>query len=412
MPSAMAAFEYEALDATGRRMRGLLAADSEAAARRELRRRRLAPLSVSRADRAGAGAKTLLERLSGPRPISSRELMGVTRQLATLVDAGMPVEEAVGLVGGQDASPAASRVLMGVRARITEGERLSDAMASEPRSFPAVYRAMIAAGEGAGGLALVLDRLADYLEKSDALKSKVSTALIYPSVLGVVALGVVTVLLTVIVPRISEQFESMGMALPALTRFMIGLSGFLSANGLTMLAGLAALALAGGFAMRREPVRKRVHAMRLGLPVLGGFERKVEAARFARTMGILIASGAVLPDALRAARRATANLVFQDTLSAVVDQVETGRGLADALRGAQAFPPIMVYMVAAGERSGRLAEMFQRSAEHLEADIDGAVTAGLSLLEPGIILAMGAVVVLIVLSILLPILQLNTSVLI
>jgi general secretion pathway protein F len=129
-------------------------------------------------------------------------------------------------------------------------------------------------------------------------------------------------------------------------------------------------------------------------------------------MGILIASGAVLPDALRAARRATANLVFQDTLSAVVDQVETGRGLADALRGAQAFPPIMVYMVAAGERSGRLAEMFQRSAEHLEADIDGAVTAGLSLLEPGIILAMGAVVVLIVLSILLPILQLNTSVLI
>jgi general secretion pathway protein F len=408
----MAAFEYEALDAAGKRTRGLLSADSEAAARRELRRRRLAPLSVSRADQGGAGARDLFGRLFGPRPINPRELMGVTRQLATLIGAGMPVEEAVGLVGGQDASPAASRVLMSVRAKVTEGERLSDAMAAEPRSFPPVYRAMIAAGESAGGLGLVLDRLADYLEKADALKRKVGTALIYPSVLGVVALGVIVTLLTVIVPRISEQFESMGMSLPAITRFMIALSGFLATHGLTLAAIAAVLILAGGLALRQEAVRMPVHAARLSLPLLGGFERKVEAARFARTMGILIASGAVLPDALRAAKRAAGNLVFQDTLAAVIEQIETGRGLADALRGARVFPPIMVYMIAAGERSGRLAEMFQRSAEHLEADIDGAVTAGLSLLEPGIILAMGGIVVLIVLSILLPILQLNTSVLI
>lgn len=408
----MAAFEYEALDAAGKRTRGLLSADSEAAARRELRRRRLAPLSVSRADQGGARAGDFLGRLTGPRPVGAGELMGVTRQLATLIESGMPVEEAVGLVGGQDASPAASRVLMSVRAKITEGERLSDAMAAEPRSFPPVYRAMIAAGESAGGLGLVLDRLADYLEKADALRRKVGTALIYPAVLGVVALGVVITLLTVIVPRISEQFESMGMSLPAITRFMIALSGFLAAHGLTLAAIGAVMILAGGLALRREAVRKRVHAARLNAPMLGGFERKVEAARFARTMGILIASGAVLPDALRAARRAAGNLVFQDMLGGVIEQVETGRGLADALRGAKAFPPIMVYMVAAGERSGRLAEMFRRAAEHLEADIDGAVTAGLSLLEPAIILTMGAVVVLIVLSILLPILQLNTSVLI
>ena len=408
----MAAFEYEALDAAGKRMRGLLSADSEAAARRELRRRRLAPLSVSRADKSGAGARDVVGRLTGPRPVKPRELMGITRQLATLISAGMPVEEAVGLVGGQDASPAARRVLMSVRAKVTEGERLSEAMAGEPKSFPPVYRAMIAAGESAGGLGLVLDRLADYLEKADALKRKVGTALIYPAVLGVVALGVIVTLLTVIVPRISEQFDSMGMTLPALTRVMIAVSGFLSANGLTLLAILAGLILAGGLALRREAVKRRVHAARLSLPGLGGFERTVEAARFARTMGILIASGAVLPDALRAARRAAGNRVFQTTLGSVIEHVETGRGLADALRAARAFPAIMVYMVAAGERSGRLAEMFQRAAEHLEADIDGAVTAGLSLLEPGIILAMGGIVVLIVLSILLPILQLNTSVLI
>ena len=408
----MAAFEYEALDAAGKRTRGLLSADSEAAARRELRRRRLAPLAVSRADQGGARARDLVGRLAGPRPISARELMGITRQLATLIGSGMPVEEAVGLVGGQDAGPAASRVLMSVRARVTEGERLSEAMAGEPKSFPPVYRAMIAAGESAGGLGLVLERLADYLEKADALKRKVGAALIYPGVLAVVALGVVITLLTVIVPRISEQFESMGMSLPAITQVMIALSGFLARHGLTLAAILAGLGLAAGLAWRREAVRKRVHAARLSLPALGGFERKVEAARFARTMGILIASGAVLPDALRAAKRAAGNVVFQDTLGGVIEQVETGRGLADALRSARAFPPIMVYMVAAGERSGGLAEMFQRAAEHLEADIDGAVTAGLSLLEPAIILTMGAVVVLIVLSILLPILQLNTSVLI
>ena len=407
----MAAFEYEALDAAGKKTKGLLSADSEAAARRELRRRRLAPLSVQATADAPSG-ENILARLTGPQPVSERELMGITRQLATLISAGMPVEEAVGLIGAQDASASASRVLMRVRAKITEGERLSEAMASEPRSFPAVYRAMIAAGEVAGGLGDVLDRLADYLEKADALRRKVGTALIYPAVLGVVALGVVGVLLVFIVPRISEQFDSMGLALPAITRFMIGVSGFLQMTWPIILGVLVAVVIAYTVLIRRDAVKRQVDQLRLSLPGLGGFIRKLEAARFARTMGILVASGAVLPDALRAARKASANLPFQDVLHDVIEQVETGKGLADALRAAKTFPPIMVYMVAAGERSGRLAEMFTRAADHLENDIDGAVSVGLSLLEPGIIIVMGAIVATIVLSILLPILQLNTAALI
>jgi len=407
----MAAFEYEALDAAGRKTRGLLSADSEQAARRELRRRRLAPLSLSRADSGGAGAGSLLRRLNQPRALSQRELMGVTRQLATLIGANMPVEEAVGLVGGQAASPAMRRVLMEVRAKVVEGERLSEAMAGHPRSFPGVYRAMVAAGESAGGLGLVLDRLADYLEQADILKRKVGGALIYPAVLGVVALIVVVVLLVAIVPRISEQFDTMGLELPAITRFMIALSQFLQAAWPVLLAGVVVGALGGALALRRDPVRRAVHRARLSTPLIAGLQRKVEAARFARTMAILIASGAVLPDALRAARRASGDLIVQDVLKEVIEQVETGKGLADALRAARFFPPLMVYMVAAGERSGRLSDMFARAAEHLEGDVDGLVTAGLSLLEPGIILIMAAIVVTIVLSILLPILQLNTSVL-
>jgi len=404
----MAAFEYEALDAAGKRTKGLLSADSEAAARKELRRRRLAPLSVARASEKGAGANPVAN-LFKPKGLSEDDLTGVTRQLATLIDAGMPVEEAVGLVGGQADKSQVGRVLMGVREKVTEGERLSEAMAAYPDSFPGVYRAMVAAGESAGGLGQVLDRLADYLEKAGALKRRVGAALIYPSVLGGVALLVVCVLLVAIVPKIAEQFDTMNMTLPLITRVMIGLSDGLQASWPILLAALLGAGLLYSVLIRREPVKRAVQTSQLKAPGLGGFARKVEAARFARTMAILINAGAVLPEALRASRRASDNLPFQAMLGGVIEQVETGKGLADALRQARWFPPLMVYMVAAGERSGRLAEMFQRSAEHMEAEVDGAITVGLSLLEPGIIIAMAVIVVGIVLSILLPILQLNTA---
>lgn len=406
----MPAFEYEALDPRGKKSKGLITADSELAARRELRSRSMAPLTVRSADnrrQAGSERVSPIERLR-QKDLSSRELMLVTRQLASLIGAGMPISESLGLLARQGGRHHMRRVLMAVRARVVEGERLSAAMDGFPKSFPAVYRAMVAAGEGAGGLDQVLQRLADYLEKEQAVKNRITGALVYPAVLSVVAAGVVTMLMTFVVPRIAEQFTGMGMDLPLLTRIMIAVSGVLTAGWPFILAGLICLCAIAVLGLRQTAVRTAFDGFLARLPLLGVFLRKVEAARFARTMGILVESGSVLPDALRAAARATGNRAFRDRIGAVVRDVETGRGLSDALRARGWFPSLMLFMIAAGERSGALGEMFRRSADQLEQEIDGAVTVGLNLMEPGIILVLGLVVVTIVLSILLPILQLNT----
>ena len=410
----MPAFEYEALDTRGKKSRGLITADSEFAARRELRSRAMAPLSIrsaeNRSQAASArrdGESSLWQRLRA-QDLSSRELMLVTRQIASLLGAGMPVAETLGLLARQGGRHHLQRVLMGVRARVSEGERLSVAMEMFPGSFPSVYRAMVAAGEQAGGLDAVLGRLADYLEKEQAIANRSSGALIYPAVLSVVAAGVVTLLMTVVVPRIAEQFDGMGVTLPVLTQIMIGLSAALRAGWPVLLVGLVMFALGLVLALRQRSVRQALDGMVSRLPLAGGFLRKIEAARFARTMGILIESGAVLPDALRAASRTTGNLAFRVRLKKVVGDVETGQALSDALRASRWFPALMLFMIAAGERSGALGEMFRRAADQMEQEIDGTVTVGLNLLEPGIILVLGLVVVLIVLSILLPILQLNT----
>lgn len=402
----MPAFEYEAIDAAGKRRRGFLSADSEVAARRELRRRQLNPLSLGSAK---PDARSALRGVSLTRQrLAGRELMLVTRQMASLLGAGMPVEEAVAMIAGQSDGQAARRVLTDLRARIIEGQRLSEAMAAHASSFPEVYRAMVAAGELSGGLAQVLERLADYLEKSQALKRKLQTALVYPAALSVTALVVICVLMIFIVPRIAEQFDGAGVTLPLLTRVLIDASAFLQAAWPLLLAGALAAVAAFLILIRRKPVRARIDALLARLPITGGAIRKTESARFARTMDVLLRSGAILPDALRAARQAAGNLAFRDRLGEIVRDVESGRSLADALKARRWFPPLMLYMVAAGERSGTLGDMFARAADQLEQDIEGGIAVALSLLEPAIIIVMGVIVTGIVLSILLPILQLNS----
>jgi general secretion pathway protein F len=402
----MPAFEYEALDTGGRKSRGFLNADSEIAARRELRRRNLAPLSVGRADdRRTRSAGPSIGLRAG---LSRRELMIFTRQFASLVAAGIPLEEALGLLTRQAESPGLRRVLSAIRSRVQEGSRLADAMGDHPKSFPAVYRAMIAAGEAAGGLERVLDRLADYLEKADAVRRKVQAALVYPAALAVTAIAVVSGLLVFIVPRIAEQFDGTGVALPLPTQIMIGLSGFLQDYGLVLLSGLGIVILASVLALRSAAVRMQRDRLLVRLPVAGGWTRDMEAARFARTLAILIQSGAVLPDALRAAGRAAGNAAFGEAIATVLCDVEIGTGLSEAMRRNGWFPPLLVHLAAAGERSGTLGDMLERAAHQIEQDADGRTSMALNLLEPAIIITMGAIVLAIVLSILLPILRLNT----
>ncbi|MGP1276488.1 MAG: type II secretion system inner membrane protein GspF [Caulobacterales bacterium] len=406
----MPAFEYRALDADGRRTRGIISAASGAAARAELRRRRLSPLSVDRAGTesrsSGRFSSLRAATVSRSMPASARLLM--TRQLATLTGAGLPLAEALNIVASQTSHVASRRIIIALRERVLEGERLSTAMQGFAASFPPVYRAMVAAGESSGALGTVLDRLAVYLEKSAALSRKVMTALIYPCALAVTAMAVIAVLMVAIVPRLAEQFDTMSITLPALTRAMIALSSFLQTGWPWLLAGIFAAIVGVRLLARRPAVKARLDALSLSVPVLGGFLRKVEAARFARTLSVLLAAGTVLPDALRAARRATTNTRIATALDGVVSEVEGGKPLSSALEGARFLPALTLHMIAAGERSAALETMLPRAADQLDGELEAASATALSLLEPAIIIIMGALVALIVLSILLPILQLNT----
>ena len=396
----MASFEWVALDGAGRTRTGVLSAADERAAREVLARKALAPVSLApaSADAPAAGRKPRLSR---------RELAVFTRQLATLVSVA-PLEESLRALAAQAPRPAARAVLKAVHAAVVEGFRLSDAFGRQERSFPAPYRAMIAAGESSGALPTILERLADLLDREQQTRSKVTSALVYPAVLSVVAVLVVAALMAFVVPRVVEQFDGMNQTLPFLTRAVIFASDALRIGGLP---ALALLALAGfGFvrALKRPAFRRRVDATLLALPTVGRLIRDLEGGRFARTTATMIASGVPVLEALILSGRTLTNTVLRDAVHGAAVAVREGSGLAAALRRADAFPPVLVTMASSGENAGRLDVLLARAADYLEREFQDFTAAVLSLLEPAVIVVMGAIVALIVLSILLPILQLNT----
>jgi general secretion pathway protein F len=299
-------------------------------------------------------------------------------------------------------------VLGNVHTGVLEGYRLSDAMAREPRAFPPLYRAMVAAGEGSGALASIMERLADLLERQAEIRGKVVTALVYPAVLAIVALGVIGVLMAFVVPRVVEQFESLGQQLPLLTRIVIALSEGLRDWGWLMLLLGVAGALAGAAALRRPAVRLRFDGAVLKAPVVGRLTRDLHAARMARTLSIMLASGLPVLEGLAITARTVPNTVLKASTLAMAEAVREGGGLSAAMRRADVFPPILVYMTASGESSGRLETLLDRAADYLEREVRTFSAVMLSFLEPAIIVIMGGLVALIVLSILLPILQINT----
>jgi general secretion pathway protein F len=399
----MPAFEYEALDFGGRTKKGVLSADSQRQARQELRRMNLTPvrLSAPRSEtKAGAfGRET-------PR-IKSGQLVMITRQLSALTSAGTPLEEALNAVAVQAEGPARTR-LIAVRERVMEGWRFADALAEDEKSFPALYRAVIAAGETSGDLAGVLDRLAAMLEKNRAIQNKAVASLIYPAALMVIAGGVVTALMVFVVPKIIEQFNSFNAELPFLTKVVVGLSNWTVSYGLIVLL----LILIGGVAFWRamkEPAFKLpVDRFVLRLPVIGRLSRAIDGARFARTLATLFSGGAPLLDSLVGAQRTVSNAYIRSRLDRTVSMVGEGASLAASLKRADVLPPMLTHMVAAGERAGALSELLDKGAAQLEEEFDTASTVALRLLEPVIIVAMGGAVLVIVLSILLPILRINT----
>lgn len=404
----MADYDYLALDPAGRERRGQVAAATIEDARDRLGARKFYVVSLEPATPGAARAAPLLSlgALSQPR-MNGKALMLFTRQLATLALV-TPLEEALRTIGQQSEDAKVRAVLERVHAGVLEGRRLSESMGREAKSFPPLYRAMVAAGESAGTLPQILERLADLQERQAVIRSKVTTALAYPVVLAIVASFVVMALMIWVVPKVVEQFDTIGQELPLLTRIVMGISAFLASYWWALLIAIGVIGFVIWRALQDEAIRLRVDTAWLRLPLLGRLTRDLHAARMARTLSTMVASRLPLLEGLILTGQTIHNRRLKVASDEIVEAVRGGGSLSAALRRAGIFPPLLVYLAASGESSGQLDSMLERAADYLEREFDAFTATALSLLEPAIIVLMGVVVAAIVLSILLPILQLET----
>ena len=401
----MAAYAYLALDDQGRQHKGLLEADSPRQARALLRERQLSPLQVSAARAREDEQPRHGLRLS--RGLSAAELALLTRQLATLIQAALPIEEALRAAAAQAASARVKGMLLAVRSGVLEGQSLAQSLAAFPAAFPELYRATVAAGEHAGHLGLVLEQLADYTEQRQQSRQKIQLALLYPLILMIASLTIVGFLLGYVVPDVVKVFVNTGQSLPTLTRGLIAVSALVKHWGWLIL-----LLLAGGLVLLRlwlrPPTRRqRWHALQLRLPLFGRLLRATQTARFASTLAILCRSGVPLVEALAIAAAVIGNLHIRHKVMLAAQQVREGSSLTRALQASEEFPPMMLHMIASGEKSGELEQMLARTARNQENDLAAQVALLVGLFEPFMLVFMGGVVLLIVLAILLPILSLN-----
>ena len=404
----MPRFAYLAIDPKGAERRGAIEAAGEAQARERLAQRqwhvvRLGPDAAASARRAAVTTSGIA--LFAPR-LSSKQLSLFTRQLASLMTVS-PLEETLRTISRQTEKPRARAILANVHAGVMEGLPLAEAMRREEPSFPPIFRAMIAAGENSGSLPAIANRLADLLEKQAQVRSKILSALAYPIVLTLVAVSVVAGLMIKVVPKVVEQFDNASVQLPTLTRLVIGISRFLSDWWWALLAGLAMLLALFVRSLRNPAIRLRFDGFLLRLPLIGRLIRDIHAANLARTLATMIEARLPLVDGLRLSARTVSNSVQRRALERIVEKVRAGGSLSTALREAGTFPPLLVYLAASGEAAGQLGPMLERAADYLEREFESFTSAALALLEPAIIIVMGAAVATIILAILLPILQLQ-----
>lgn len=400
----MAAFEYLALDPRGRQQKGLIEADSPRQARQLLRDKQWAPLEVKP---ARAREDSTRPGLSLGRGLSARDLALLTRQLATLVQAALPIEEALRATAAQSSSAKIKSMLLAVRARVMEGHSLAAALREYPSAFPELYRATVAAGEHAGHLGLVLDQLADYTDQRQQSRQKIQLALLYPVILLVASLAIVSLLLGYVVPDVVKVFVNTGQELPALTRGLIAASNLVKSWGWLIVLVLVVGVLGLRAALRDTAFRRRWDALLLRLPLVGRLSRATNTARFASTLAILTRSGVPLVEALSIAAAVIANLRIRERVVEAAQKVREGTSLTRALEATGEFPPMMLHMIASGEKSGELDQMLARTARNQENDLAAQIALLVGLFEPFMLVFMGAVVLVIVLAILMPILSLN-----
>ena len=405
----MGAFEYTALDNAGRSHQGVLEGDTARHVRSLLRERSLLPVSVaevsaqeSREQRKSQGGFSLRRR------VSTADLSLLTRQLATLVRAGLPLEESLLAVSQQTERPRVQGILLGVRARVMEGHTLAAGLADFPRVFPEIYRATVAAGEQSGHLDTVLERLADYTEGREVLRQKVLGAMLYPIVLTVLSFSIVSVLLAYVVPKVVAVFENSHAKLPVMTRALVFVSDLIRHYGIWVLVAIALGAVLFSRWQRDPAHKRRVHHWLLALPLAGKLLRGFNTARFTRTLSILTASAVPVLDAMRISGEVVNNLPMRDAVTEATARVREGAPIGRSLAQSRLFPPMTIHLISSGESSGTLENMLERAAMNQERELEGLVTALTGLLGPLLIVGMGLFVMGIVFAMLLPIFEMNT----
>ncbi|HET6654682.1 MAG TPA: type II secretion system inner membrane protein GspF [Gammaproteobacteria bacterium] len=407
----MGAFEYQALDPRGRTKKGVLEGDTARQIRQQLREQGLTPLAVAgvAAEKKEAGSDGGI-RFTFKRGISATELALVTRQLATLVRSALPVEEALLAAAQQNESQRIKSMLLAVRARVLEGHTLAHGLGQFPQAFPEIFRATVAAGEQTGHLDAVLERLADYAESRQQLRQKLGLAMIYPILLTAMSIIIVAFLLTYVVPQVVTVFRNIGHELPFLTRALIALSNFLRADGIYLLIGIVVVGFGLYFWLKRPEPRRQFHRLLLKLPLIGRVVRGLNTSRFTRTLSILAGSGVPVLEALRIAGEVVSNVPMREAVDEAANRVREGSPINRALAVSGLFPPMTIHLIASGETSGQLRTMLDRAAQNQERELETLLATMLGILEPAMILIMGAVVLVIVLAIMLPIFDLNTLV--
>jgi general secretion pathway protein F len=401
----MGALEYSALDTGGRERKGILEGDTARQVRQLLRERQLLPVSVTEV--AQKEAATQRKKFAFVRRVSAADLSLFTRQLATLVRAGLPLEESLLAVSQQTEKPRVQSIVLGVRSRVMEGHTLADGLSEFPRVFPEIYRATVAAGEQSGHLDTILERLADYTENREQMRQKVLGAMLYPIVLSVMCFAIVSGLLVYVVPKVVEVFESSKAKLPLITRVLIGTSDFFREWGIWV---LIALVIAGfGFVrwLKNPEARRRYHHFQLRMPLMGKLSRGFNTARFTRTLSILSGSSVPVLEALRIAGDVVTNLPMRDAVLEAAQRVREGAPIGRSLAQSKLFPPMTIHLISSGESSGELETMLERAAQSQERELDGLMNALVGLLGPLLIVGMGLFVMGIVFAMLLPIFELN-----
>ncbi len=404
----MGAFAYTALDSAGRPHKGVLEGDTARQVRSLLREKSLLPVTVAEVAAQESRVQRGPSSFSMLRRVSISELSLLTRQLATLVRAALPLEEALLAVSQQTERERVQSILLGVRAKVMEGHTLATGLADFPRVFPEIYRATVAAGEQSGHLDKVLERLADYGEGRQALQQKVMGAMLYPLVLTAMSFTIVSILLAYVVPKVVQVFENSRTKLPLMTRALVGLSDLIRHFGVWFLLALA-LGVVLFVRWQKDPDhRRRVHRWLLRLPLVGKLLRGFNTARFTRTLSILTASAVPVLDALRISGEVVTNLPMRDAVAEATARVREGAPIGRALATSRLFPPMTIHLISSGESSGKLEGMLERAALSQEQELEGLVTAMTGLLGPLLIVFMGLFVMGIVFAMLLPIFEMNS----